>query len=292
MKLRSRARSALRFLVPSPYLGHLNEPWRLDAHYRNWCNEIKAARAVRNIRAARHQSGGKNRFVIYARSRSGATFLLDLLQSHPQIGGENYGGDAELLAYRWFFPTRYIENRALLSPAPTYGFKAKPEELILVQHVSPPRFLARLHCRGWKIVHVRRRNILRQVVSFEIGLQTRVWHDFKDTEDGAQTARDKITISSVNLLRLLESFTRWDEDEKRALDNVPHCALIYEDDLQRTETQNASANRIFEFLGLPPHDVQTRFVRTGDNDIFKRVKNADEVRAAVLASPYAHFLDD
>lgn len=271
--------------LPAATIRELNGKFRLRSHLRNIARETQTS-----LRAwkSRKNVGRKNRFVLYAASRSGGTMLLDLLRSHPQIAVEDYGWDAELMAFRWIFPYRYAEARAVLADKTTYGFKLKPEELTEIQHIAPPVFLANLHRRGWKIVHLQRHNVLRQAISMEAAVQSEVWHD----NDFYTARRDKpMILNPENLLRRLADFSSQSAKEASDLAGLRHLSLVYETDLLPPDAHSDTANKIFDFLGLPPHDVQTHFRRTGTDNISDSVANWSEIEAALRASRFAHFLE-
>lgn len=289
MRLLKRISRNINSRFPPAHISDYHGDFNLKSHLKNLRHEAGTAWRSWPVRS---RFGKKNRFVLYTRGRSGGTLLIDLLASHPQIACENYGYRAELLAFHSFFPFHYIEAKAALAKAETYGFKLKPTEISLVQRRSSSAFLQNLHRRGWKIVHLRRQNLLRQSLSIQIATQTQVWHHFEGKQNAEKSKSEKVYIESKALMKYMAEAERIDAEEDDSLAVLPHLSLRYEADLLRTETQNATANRVFKFLGLPPHDAKTDFVRTGSDDIFKNVENADELRDFVLASPYAHFLDD
>ena len=249
------------------------------------------ARAFARSWPLRSQLGRKNRFVVYARSRSGGTLLIDLLNSHPQIQCEKHAIEAELMLQPWFFPYRYAENKAVLGSASGYGFKLKPEELLFVQHIAAPVFLAELHRRGWKIIHLQRHNIFLQAVSTVIAMQTYVWHHRqKDGQQIGRRNREKVRIAPEHVMQALQFMEERSASEERDLAGLPYLSLSYETDLLPAEAQNETTNRVFEFLGLPPHRVQTEFLRTGSDDLHDTIENADEIIDCVRGTQYERFL--
>lgn len=263
--------------------------FRLRSHLDNFRQEAWTLQKSLAVRSTWQQ---KNRFIIYTRSRSGGTFLLNLLSSHLEICCEKYGWGAELLARRWFFPERYVETRAALASHGFYGFKLKPEELRFIQRVTPHDFLKILQQRGWKIVYLRRRNFLRQAISLEIGIRTQIWHVSKNHECVTTKKREKVVIDFTTLLRHLEAAERMDALEDDDLRDLPHLSLVYETDLLLAEQQNAIANRVYQFLDLPAHTAQTQMARVGSDDLAESVANWDELRSALLQTRFNVFLND
>lgn len=239
----------------------------------------------------RRQIGHKNRFVLYARSRSGGTLLIDLLNAHPQIQCEKHAVEAELMLQPWLFPYHYAENKAVLGSAPTYGFKLKPEELLWFQRIEAPIFLREMHRRGWKIIHLQRHNIFRQAVSAVVAMQTDVYHHRqKDGQQIGRRNREKVRIAPEHVMYALRFMEERSAIEKHDLSDLPHLSLGYETDLKSAENQNDAANRVFDFLGLPPHRVQTEFLRTSSDDLHDTIENADEIIDCVRGTQYERFI--
>jgi hypothetical protein len=99
--------------------------------------------------------------LIFAQGRSGSTLLVELLNSLPEVSCEG-----EILQRRVAFPAAWAEARRRRHRDELYGFKVKPLQLLHHQRVPDMgRWLARMQGRDWRLIHLERRNLLRQAVS-------------------------------------------------------------------------------------------------------------------------------
>ncbi len=97
--------------------------------------------------------------------RSGSNLLASLLRCHPDIDCEGEILSRRIIGYTpW--PHVWVQGRRALHHRPWYGFKLKIYHLTTDQGVRDPSgFLTTLVGEGWKIIHLRRRNLLRQSLS-------------------------------------------------------------------------------------------------------------------------------
>ena len=221
------------------------------------------------------------RFVIFAQGRSGSTLLADLLNSHPGV----YCAD-EILTWQRRDPARYALACSVGHKADTYGFKVKIYQLTEAQQIaSPNAWLRDMHAQGWAVLQLRRRNVLRQALSSMVAEQRRVYH-----EEGQTSQPQPVLIDIDDLLQRTQRRVTTQHEEDQALQGVPHESFVYEDDLLRPETHQATADRAFGFLGLASVPVTTGLRKIADRPLEQVVTNAQAVRAAVASSPYAPLL--
>lgn len=222
------------------------------------------------------------RFLIFAQGRSGSTLLADLLNSHPDV----YCAD-EILTWKRRDPARYAKACSVGHRCGTYGFKVKIYQLTEAQEITAPNaWLRDMHADGWSVLHLQRTNVLRQALSSMVAEQRSVYH-----EEGAGSEPQPVLIDIDDLFARTRRRVTTIEDEVAALDGVPHEAFVYEDDLLRPETHQATADRAFEFLGLTSVPVTTSLRKIADRPLEQVVANADAVRVAVASSPYAELLE-
>lgn len=219
------------------------------------------------------------RFVIFAQGRSGSTLLADLLNSHPRI----YCAD-EPLTWTRRDPARYAAACSVGHRGDTYGFKVKIYQLTDAQQVDPGVFLQRMVADGWRVIHLQRRNVLRQALSAVVAEQRQVYHQF-DSSGPAP-----VRIDPPELLARTAQRVAFCRHEAEALEGIDHLALVYEDDLLDPATQQGAASRVFSYLGLEDVPASTELRKIADRSLQRVVANADEVRDTVASSPYAHLL--
>lgn len=225
------------------------------------------------------------RFVIFAQGRSGSTLLADLLNSHPEVVC-----DDEILTFRRHWPARYAHACSVGHRATAWGFKVKVYQLTQNQRmVHPGDFLHQLHDRGWKILHLQRRNLLRQALSSMVAeLRGGLYH--QPTAAGSGRATAAVHIDPDELVRRCRERERFVEEESRALDGLPYLHLRYEDDLLGPDDHQATADRVFTHLGVTPLPVATTLTKLAGSPL-DGVANGAEVRRRLEDSPYAAYLD-
>jgi len=145
------------------------------------------------------------RFLIYAQPRTGSTWLVDLLNSHPEIecDSELFNDDYQEMARRLWsrrllrkYPIPYMQVRAKTCPYPAYGFK-----LLHYQTRRSIDLLAKLHQRGWHIISLRRNQLWNQAVSDVLAIQTRKYH--RTGKDEARVNPNTVELDASPSLMLL-----------------------------------------------------------------------------------------
>jgi LPS sulfotransferase NodH len=222
------------------------------------------------------------RFVIFSSGRTGSSLLMDLLNSHPDIECED-----EILSHRLISVRRFLDARASLATRAVFGFKLTLKHLDTQGISDRAVFLRGLLAADWRIVHLMRRDRLRQAVSGQIARQRRAFHQIR----GARGLRPG--PFRIDPQRLVLQMKRRDaslQAERAALAGVPHLGLCYEDDLLRPERFQATLDRVFDFLGIRRAPVSTAYVRTSTDRLGDLVANLDEVRAALATTEYASIV--
>ena len=112
------------------------------------------------------------RFCIFAQGRSGSTLLTTLLDQHPHIKCEG-----EVLANSVGNAHHFIQGKSIQysSKKLAWGFKVKHHQLTKHQKIDPQTFLKKLSQEGWKVIYLRRENIVLQALSTLIGMSRGKW---------------------------------------------------------------------------------------------------------------------
>lgn len=224
------------------------------------------------------------RFFLYGDGRVGSELLVDLLDSHPRVRCES-----EVLHFAVRWPMRYLEGRARAAGTAAYGFKLLNYQLrATVRRGDPARLLAELVGEGWRLIHMKRANVLRQAASALVSRHRKQWHSQK----GERPLTGKVCLDCRELLRLMEAIERDVATDDAAVAELPHLETVYERDLLDAGQHEATARRVFQYLGLPPSEVSTRWAKVTPKRLSDFIGNYDEVRSAVSATPFARFLDD
>lgn len=226
----------------------------------------------------------RKKFVIFGQGRTGSTLLETLLASHPRIDRA-----WELLDKRrrkWNL-SLYINARSRLSRNDVWGFKAKYFQLSDEQKVDPGKFLSRLHERGWKIIYIKRRNLLRQAVSHFIRL-----HRGRPHKEDNASEDISVRIKYVDLIRRIEQQEIYLVREEEVLRNLPHITLVYEDDLLNQADHQRTLDKLFKFLDVPSAPVSTYMIKVTPEDLSQIVENFDELAHSLRGTRYEMNLEE
>lgn len=225
-------------------------------------------------------------FIVLFQGRSGSSYLIDALASHPQAvaRGEGLvrllpgGASAQLAWTQAFFakrrPAKYLAA----------GFKTKLSDVL-----DADGFAACLTSVGCRIVHLDRLDVFKQAVSW-------MRADLLYAERGIYNTRD--VASRPSAMRLDPDVF---ERRLRLLEEGRDALQAYIDGL-KLPTLHLSYERLFEscetvlmdlqaFLGLPPRALTSAYVKVTSDDLAADVPNLGELRAVArkvtLARPHA-----
>jgi hypothetical protein len=223
------------------------------------------------------------RFVIASFQRTGSTLLVSLLDSHPLIHC-----DQEILLNKMISPWRYLDLRSRLYDFPVYGFKLLTPHFLYQNIQEPGKFLSRLHQNGYKIIKLKRRNILRSATSLYYAIATGTFHHSKR---GGRPMLKPIALDPKELLIWIQ----WIETHSELLDsitsNLPHLEIIYENHLLDNESQQSTVDLISNYLGVSRSPVTTEYRKGMSENIQEYITNASEVIDFIKQTKYSCFLE-
>jgi LPS sulfotransferase NodH len=250
----------------------------VNAFYAGYAYE-----AAQHLRPAVRRAPPKTRFVLFARGRSGTTLLLSMLNAHPAIEA-----DGEILRRRALCPLRLVKQCEAQTQASVYGFKLLSYQLRSLQtHLSDRRaFLEALVEQGYRVLYLRRRNLLRHALSGLYAEHRRRWHQ---TETDAAD-RPAIRVRRDDLFRWLDGSAQLRRFEQEAIGGLPHLSLTYEEHLEDPARHADTLRRVTDRLNLDPIAPDTSLRKTTPRRLSDLATNPDDVRRWVAASPYARFL--
>ena len=223
--------------------------------------------------------------VIFGQGRSGSTLLDSLLDSHPAVTSCD-----ELLRTRARYPWSRLEWFEIKLPASqkAFGFHLKPWHVNRVQELDLDEFTDELIERDFRFIHLKRENWFLKSLSQSKFFMYRILHARTDRE-----VQDKAVFVDPELLvLLLKEKQEEDETESVVTSKLSYTPeeIIYERDLLAPEQQQATASRIFAFLGLSDAKVSTPLRKVSPKDWRLGVSNAEEIEQAVRDAGFDRFL--
>lgn len=155
----------------------------------------------------RNQAPATRKYCIFMIPRSGSTLLTELLSSTNRLGfpGESFVPDvlrtlsltfSDLFSgYESFLPSRLRTENGV------FGIEIESERLL-----EEPAFFADI--QSWRHVYIWRENILAQAISYQISIETGVWHNFSGVSQDEKFIyiSRKAIIDKVNFLLGAEQF--------------------------------------------------------------------------------------
>jgi LPS sulfotransferase NodH len=223
-------------------------------------------------------------FLIIGRARSGTTLLTRLLNAHPDV---RCGG--EVISRRVLAPAQYLGRLARKSPTAAYGAKLLSFQMVQVQRLRDPvGFLSRLDRNGFRFIHLRR-DTFAQTLSLNMAQSSKVFH-LKDERPGKQASTAPATIDIDDFLRRLEWSEMLLDYELHCLKDFPHLTITYEEDLEKQDRHQATADRVFDWIGVPSAPVTGGMRKVLASDPSKVIANYDSLVQRMRAGGFAHLL--
>lgn len=224
------------------------------------------------------------RFVILTNGRSGSTLLVDLLKSHPDIDCEpevlnesrwkQYKRPVLWLLRAW--PIPYLEWRAQRCRKAVYGFKLKTGgQVYNLAHTTRMLFQ-----RGWQLIYLSRRDILQQTLSWSVAQATNRWQ----TTPGREYDQRRVQLDKDLFLRNYSTAQQNKLQLAAMMRTLPNLALVYEDDLARSDSLPATSARLCDFLGVQQAVLSSTLIPTWDRPYSEIVSNYVDLMAAVEKS--------
>lgn len=221
-----------------------------------------------------------NRLFILAEPRSGSSWLMETLNSHPDIALRselyNHAMYREALAFRDLpearFPEciHYAEDK--VTPGTRYaGCKILLNQLELISRAFPAYFMN--HYQDAHFIFLYRRNLLHAHVSLRIAHACGIWHINKNDPVKKRTVR----IDPADLFAKIEQSVQRRAFYMQLLEDVKakYYTLSYEDLFTGTERAISS---IFRFLDISGGRITFSTEKKGNPFTLSTViENFDEV---------------
>jgi hypothetical protein len=230
---------------------------------------------------------GIQRFTIFFQGRSGSTYLVEALDSHPQIrceierlvGLRKAGAAGQLKWIDEFFAAEE-EPRAS-----AVGFKTKLDDVVDKESVA--ELLHRVHA---KVILLSRLNVMKMIVSWfnseRLYAATGEWNQYPP---GAPLSPFEIDLAKFDrrLGLVLHGRARL-EAYVRSL-KLPRMQVCYEDLLAN---EQRTLGQVCEFLGVDAMPLQGRCVKTTSDDLRQVITNYDELYAQYKGTHFQLMLDE
>jgi LPS sulfotransferase NodH len=240
------------------------------------------------------------RFVVLTRGRTGSTYLLSLLESHPRIRvwGEVFG---EARLRRHYIKARILANgpvRYLERCFERKGWEAAAGIKIMYRHFETdyalawgipelPKILAFLKkSKDLKIIHLKRRNKLKAIVSGKMAAATR---QYIVTKEAKRAAGVQIELFPDECEQKFEQIANWEKTYDESFEDHEKLNIYYEDLTADTESEH---NRVLDFLGVAKRRLRAKTIKQRVRPIHKVVKNYEELREKFVGTEWEEFFQN
>ena len=225
------------------------------------------------------------RLIIFGQGRSGSTVLEDLICSTGYFSenGELLGTERGEIPD----PIQYIRRLATYRATENIIFHVKVYQLTRdrKQPIDPAEFLNALYGDGWKIIYLRRKNKVRHAISTVVALNLNRWKKYNDDE-----VHFSMSIDCNEFVDKVKERISFEEAERNALAKIQYHEVIYEDDLEKSDTHQAAINRILDYISLEHRKVSTRLRKVNTQPLKDLIVNYDEFLACVTSQNWQKFL--
>ncbi len=249
---------------------------------------------------ATSSSTSRVRAVILTTQRTGSTFLVECLGSHPDIecASEILIGepDSPRPQYRGRFKQLAKIGRIVTSGAwrPAHrmatfyaGGSARVRAFkVMYNQLAHPLALRYLRGnRDIRVLHLSRGNLLKvQVSRILMGKRARV--QATAPVDAVSTHVDP----QEAILAMRAARARYEHFEGLFRDH-PRLALTYESLFDGPNLDRATAARVCDFLGVAPHAMKSKLVKLNPESLREMVTNYDELAEALSRTEFAGMLE-
>lgn len=231
------------------------------------------------------------KFIIFGQGRSGSNLLRILLNSHPEVFCENEILYPDRLAksnyYKrlkiCWFPLCYIFPFLIKCEKKVFGIK-----ILDFHHPFVGNIVKNLYKKGWKIIHIQRRNVLKQALSGIIAKKTNI----NITNKAGSLPTGVYHLSPERFMAESKSRKKRFGQEQEILSKIPHHEIVYEDHLQIKDLWQNASNKIFDFLGIKSQPLVAKTEITDTRPDWERIGNFDEIITFFMANGHNEHVEN
>lgn len=241
------------------------------------------------------------KFIVLGRSRVGSNLLLSLLNTHSrviafgEILGDPKNTDLNIPDYirsvRMFAsmprePVRFLEKeifRTVPADVSAVGFK------IFYYHAQSagwrPVWTYLESQKDLRIIHIKRRNILKTHLSRKKAVKTSSWVNTSGMDEDT-------TAISLSYEECLDDFIKthqWEKQHDLLFENHRKLDVLYEDLAHDYERE---MRRIFAFLDVGYEHVQPATYKQINKPLSEAIANYFELKERFQGTPWAAFFED
>ncbi len=195
------------------------------------------------------------RVVIFGQGRTGSTLLESLICSTG-----HFDGNGELLNIDRYgeilFPLQFVQGLAKWKTSNNFIFHVKVYQLNRDRRrpVEPASFLTALHDRGWRVIYLKRDNVIKHVLSNVVAEHRGAYHKY---DEGTEESK-KVVVDCERFAERVRERQRFAMEEQAALGSIDHHTVVYERDLQHAAAHQGTIDGVLDYLGLERRTATSR----------------------------------
>jgi LPS sulfotransferase NodH len=226
----------------------------------------------------------QHKLFIFGQGRSGSTLLESLLKSTNYFN--SYGELLGPCPREVSNPFNYLAGLAKHSQKP-FLFHLKIYHLSRERKnkIDPADFLHQLHADGWKMIYIKRENVIEQQLSNYVAEKRENYHKHDDEQETLS-----LVIDCGEFVEKVKERLRFLETEKRILSNIPHIEVVYESDLLEDGDHQKTINNILAFLALPRISVKTTLRKVNRQQTSDLIENYVDFEACLKQNGWGNFV--
>ena len=225
-----------------------------------------------------------NKFIIISRSRTGSTFLIQLLNSHPNIVAQG-----ELFLHLNQKSTIEIWNK-IFSYYPHkikyVGFKLFYYHPVDSENKDIWKYI--LNDKSIKIIHLVRHNMLRTIISRKIANKTSQWH-IQDTRDKIKTTEKKVTINIEECIEEFNKIRKWETETRNYFLNHEFFEISYED---LEFKKDLVLKDLLNFMNIRFYKTSSNVQKQNTEKLEELIINYTELKTDLEQTEWAYILKE
>jgi len=222
--------------------------------------------------------------VIFGQGRTGSTLLESLLTSNNLLKPRGEILSNVMIEVLW--PLKFVEGRYKLENS-NFIFHLKFYQLTYKRkkQLNPTKVIHRLYQNGWKIIYLRRENKVMHAISNIVAQNRGAYHKHDSSQEQL-----RFNVDLPKLEQYVKNRTLNAEIEPEMVKGLDFVEVIYERDLENASNHQQTADRVFEFLGLPSSPVKTSHKKVNSKNLRDIFLNYDEFLACAEKNGWTYYL--
>lgn len=172
---------------------------------------------------------------------------------------------------------RRAAARSAAQGAEVWGTSIHPPHFLLRGITDPAAWCRERQAEGSRLITLLR-DPVATALSSQLASTTGHWHQTNGDEDSPPP----VTIDPGLLVEQVTLMETANADVERMVGDLSHLALTYEDALADRANHQATADLVFEYVGLPPRPANSSY-RRAERPLAERVANLEELTDVLRA---------